>query len=61
MPFEFIYQLYSIFKGLKELAEGFSHHFAGWLVFILASCFLLLIALILKKLEEEKFEIKKIS
>jgi len=49
------------FKGLKELAEGFSHHFAGWFVFILASCFLLLIASILKKLEEEKFEIKKIS
>ena len=47
------------FKGLKKLAEGFPHHFAGWFVFILASCFLLLIASILKKLEGKKFEIKK--
>ncbi len=48
-------------KGYKELAQGFSHFFVGWLVFILAGCFLLLIALILKKLEREKFEIKKSS
>ena len=46
-------------KGLKNLAQGFSHFLAGWIVFILAGCFLILISLFLKKFEKRKKEDKE--
>lgn len=39
------------FKGLREWAEGFSHYFAGWLVFILAGGLLFLVAVLLRQFE----------
>ncbi len=42
--------LYS--RNLKKLAEGFYHYFSGWLVFMVAGAFLLMLARILRSFEK---------
>ncbi len=41
-------------KGHKELAQGFSHFFSGWFIFLIASIFLILITKFFNKLEKEE-------
>ncbi len=46
-------------KGYERLAQGFSHYFAGWLVFVLAIILLVLIALLLRMFENKIFKYKR--